>query len=64
MLRSVLDWVKSPFSVFTGSPADAWDTPGAAGFEVPPVVVPAGISPPVEGASACVPELTGAPSRM
>ena len=59
MLRSVPDWVKSPFSVFTGSPADACDTPGAAGFDVPPAVVPAGTSPPVEGASAWVAELTG-----
>src|SRR5216684_2756434 len=30
---------------------------------VPPVVAPAGTSPPAEGASACVAALTGAPSR-
>ena len=63
MLTSVLDWVKSPFSVLTGSPAEAWDTPGAAGLEVPPVVVPASTSPPAEGASAAVAEDTGWPSR-
>src|SRR6266851_3426667 len=59
---SMADWVKTPFSVFTGSPAAASETPGAAGF-APPVVAPAGTSPPAEGASACVAALTGAPSR-
>ena len=58
---SVAAWVKSPFAVFTGSPALACATPGAAGFE-PPIVAPAGTSPPVEGASACVAALIGAPS--
>ena len=59
---SLADWVKSPFSVFTGSPAVACDTPGAAGLDPPPAVAPAGTSPPVVGASACVAALTGAPS--
>jgi hypothetical protein len=62
--RSVSDWVKSPFSVFTGSPADACpaDAPGSARLPCPPAVVPAGTSPPAEGASAWVAEDTGAPS--
>ncbi|HVB45891.1 MAG TPA: hypothetical protein VNF47_24720 [Streptosporangiaceae bacterium] len=57
----MVDWVKSPFSVFTGSPAVAWDTPGAAGFD-PPITDPDGTSPPVDGARAAVAELTGAPA--
>ncbi len=63
MDESVYDWVKSPFSVFTGSPAGVCCTPGAAGLEVPPMVVPASTSPPTDGASAAVAEVTGAPSR-
>ena len=63
MLKSVLDWVKSPVAVSTGSPADPWFTPGAAGFP-PPVTAPAGTSPPVDGDRAAVPVLAGAPARM
>ncbi len=61
MDTSVADWVKTPVSVFTGSPAIACATPGAAEF-TPPAVAPAGTSPPAEGASACVAALIGAPS--
>src|SRR5579872_2935735 len=62
MDRSACDCVKSPFSVFTGSPAEACRTPGAAGLVVPPPVVPASTSPPADGASAAVAAATGAPS--
>src|SRR5260370_14400355 len=61
MFRSVFDWVKSPFSVSTGSPAAARATPGAAWLDDPPVVVPASTSPPADGASAAVAADTGAP---
>src|ERR1022692_1452645 len=61
ILRSVTDWLKSPFSVSTGSPADACDKPGSAAFD-PPIAVPAGTSPPADGAKAAVPLLTGAPA--
>src|SRR5450755_918857 len=59
--KSLPDWVKSPLSVSTGSPAIACRTPGAAGF-APPEAAPAGTSPPADGASACVPALAGTPA--
>jgi hypothetical protein len=61
MDKSVADWEKSPFSVFTESAAVVCMTPGAAGFD-PPIAVPDSTSPPVDGASAAVEELTGAPA--
>src|SRR5580658_567110 len=61
MLRSVSDWLKSPFSVFTGSPAAAWASPGSAGSD-PPISAPDGTSPPVDGASAVVPADGTAPA--
>jgi hypothetical protein len=59
--KSPADCVKSPLSVFTGSAAVAWFTPGAAAFP-PPTVVPGSTSPPVLGASAAVAADTGCPS--
>jgi hypothetical protein len=54
MDTSVADWLKSPFSGFSGSPAGiiAADNPGAAAFPSPPVIDPAAGTPPVVGAAA------------
>jgi hypothetical protein len=60
--KSVLDWLKSPFSVSTGSPAEACDSPGAAGF-APPTAAPFGTCPPVDGDNANVAGVT-VPVRM
>lgn len=53
--------MKSPLSVSTGSPAVAWVTPGAAGFE-PPTADSGDTSPPIPGARAAVAKDTGCPS--